>query len=71
MAWMEGLLKSLEKPTVFVIDNASYHTILTEESRTPVTSTTKKEIITWLDKKKITYESDMLKVNWMISNRPK
>ena len=61
-SYMEILAKTLEGPTVFVIDNASYHTIMTEDTRCPTSATIKGSIISWLEKKKNSFERDMLKV---------
>ena len=42
------LLPLLEEPSVLVMDNAPYHSIMTEESRCPTTATRKCDLIKWL-----------------------
>ncbi|XP_066977834.1 uncharacterized protein [Macrobrachium rosenbergii] len=42
------LLPLLEEPSVLVMDNAPYHSIMTEESRCPTTATKKSDLIEWL-----------------------
>ncbi|XP_068235545.1 uncharacterized protein [Palaemon carinicauda] len=49
------LLPSLEDPSVLVIDNAPYHSRLTEESHCPTTGTKKNDLIKWLQQRNITY----------------
>ncbi|XP_068247273.1 uncharacterized protein [Palaemon carinicauda] len=49
------LLPSLEEPSVLVIDNAPYHSRLTEESHCPTTGTKKDDLIKWLQQRNITY----------------
>ena len=47
------LLPSLQEPSVLVLDNAPYHTQLTEESRCPTTATKKDVLVRWLQHRKI------------------
>ena len=35
MEWFDKLLLRLDRPSVIVIDNASYHNAITEESKSP------------------------------------
>lgn len=55
----EKLLKGLEKPSLIVLDNASYHTRL--EEKFPTSSWKKEEIKEWLSKKNINHENLYLK----------
>ncbi|KAF0302185.1 hypothetical protein FJT64_025731 [Amphibalanus amphitrite] len=45
---MTSLLLSLGEPYVLVLDNAPYHSILTEESRCPTPATKKADLTNWL-----------------------
>ena len=47
------LLPSLPEPSVLVLDNAPYHTQLTEDSRCPTTATKKADLIRWLEDRQI------------------
>lgn len=47
------LLPSLPSPSVLVLDNAPYHSQLTEGSRCPTTATRKADLIKWLEHHKI------------------
>ena len=47
------LLPALPEPSVLVLDNAPYHSQLTEESRCPTTATRKADLISWLDHRRI------------------
>ncbi|KAK3888757.1 hypothetical protein Pcinc_007231 [Petrolisthes cinctipes] len=49
------LLAILEQPAVLVMDNAPYHSILTEESRCPTTATRKSHLIKWLEHRQISF----------------
>ncbi|KAK3889070.1 hypothetical protein Pcinc_006945 [Petrolisthes cinctipes] len=49
------LLAILEQPAVLVIDNAPYHSMLTEESRCPTTATRKSHLIEWLEHRQISF----------------
>ena len=54
--WLTSqLLPALEQPAVLVMDNAPYHSQLTEESRCPTTATRKSDVIEWLEKRKIPF----------------
>ena len=47
------LLPSLPEPSVIVLDNAPYHSQLTEECRCPTTATKKADLITWLEHRRL------------------
>ncbi|XP_066970162.1 uncharacterized protein [Macrobrachium rosenbergii] len=49
------LLPLLEEPSVLVMDNAPYHSIMTEESRCPTTATRKSYLIEWLHRRNISF----------------
>lgn len=49
------LLPSLSEPSVLAIDNAPYHSQLTEGSRCPTTATRKDDLIRWLEQHNIPY----------------
>ncbi|KAK3870173.1 hypothetical protein Pcinc_024575 [Petrolisthes cinctipes] len=54
MRWLTmQLLPSLPEPSVLVLDNAPYHSQLTEESRCPTTATRKADLIRWLEQHNI------------------
>lgn len=56
LRWLTSqLLPSLAEPSVLVMDNAPYHSQLTEESRCPTTSTKKADIIQWLEQRSIPF----------------
>ena len=61
--WFEhSLLPALEEPSVIVLDNASYHNIRTDESKSPTTATRKGDMQKWLTDKNIKYNNTMTKV---------
>ena len=47
----ENLLPSLKPGQPIVIDNASYHTVTTDDTKSPTSSNKKQEIIDWLEEK--------------------
>ncbi|KAK3887013.1 hypothetical protein Pcinc_008895 [Petrolisthes cinctipes] len=58
LRWLTSqLLPSLAEPSLLVIDNAPYHSQLTEESRCPTTSTKKADLMKWLEHRKLPYPS--------------
>jgi transposase len=60
MRWItEELLPNLPQNCVFVIDNASYHNVLSE--RCPTYASKKKDMEDWLLQHKILFSSDFLK----------
>jgi transposase len=59
--WKNTLLPALPGPSTIVIDNASYHSVLTDDSRTPTTATKKDDIRLWLRDRRIDFTDDMLK----------
>lgn len=48
--WEEQLLPELPQGSAIIMDNAPYHTITTDETRSPTTATRKAEIQQWLTK---------------------
>ncbi|XP_066950821.1 uncharacterized protein [Macrobrachium rosenbergii] len=50
---MTQLLPSLPEPSVIVLDNATYHSTLMEESRCPTSATKKADLIRWLEQLRI------------------
>lgn len=56
----EELLPNLPKNSLIIMDNASYHNILSEDSA-PITTSSKSKIMEWLEQNKIEYPSDCLK----------
>lgn len=75
LRWLTSqLLPSLEEPSVLVLDNAPYHSQLTEDSRCPTTATKKEDLVNWLRSRKIQYPAhatrpELLKI--CRCNRPK
>ena len=75
MKWLTtSLLPSLPEPSVLVIDNAPYHTMVTEDSHCPTSATKKAELIKWLENRAISYpphatRPELLKI--CNQNRPK
>lgn len=56
LRWLTSqLLPALGEPSVLVLDNAPYHSQLTEESRCPTTATNKAELVKWLERRKIPF----------------
>ena len=54
--WLTSqLLPALEEPSVLVLDNAPYHSQLTEQSRCPTTATKKGDLVKWLEQRRIPY----------------
>lgn len=61
------LIPNLKKPSLIIMDNASYHSGL--EQAIPTKSWTKRKLISWLEEKKIEYPSTALKdVIWKITS---
>ena len=60
--WFERLLKALDRPSVIVLDNASYHNARTPETRAPNMSAKKAVIRQWLQEKKIAHRPEQTKV---------
>ena len=57
--WVEKVLPKLPNMSVVIIDNAKYHSRLTEDSKKPTTAWKKKEIQDWLKiKGKVFHEKD-------------
>lgn len=56
LRWLTSqVLPILENPAVLVMDNAPYHSQLTEDSRCPTTATKKSDLIKWLEDRKIPF----------------
>ena len=55
MQWFEKLANSLEEPSVIILDNASYHNALTEDTKAPNMSARKGVMAEWLSKKNIPF----------------
>lgn len=72
--WLTSqLLPALEEPSLLVLDNAPYHSQLTEESRCPNTATTKAGIITWLERRRIPFPPHATRPELLVickENRP-
>ncbi|XP_066969204.1 uncharacterized protein [Macrobrachium rosenbergii] len=49
------LLPSLPEPSVLVLDNAPYHSTLTEESRCPTSANRKADLVRWLEQRRISF----------------
>ena len=58
---MERLLAHLPEPALIVMDNASYHNVLTEHSA-PTPACSKEKIRTWLEANRMPCRDDCLKV---------
>ena len=56
MDWFDTLLRSLEEPSVLVIDNASYHNAITEEAKLPTSNTKSDDMKKWLRDRSIPFE---------------
>ncbi|BFZ01465.1 hypothetical protein BsWGS_04504 [Bradybaena similaris] len=62
MHWLENdLLPILERPSCIVMDNASYHNVVSEEDKVPTASNTKEQIRTWLAKENVQFDDTYLK----------
>ena len=59
--WQTKLLPNLPPGAVIVMDDAPYHTVKTDSSRCPTSSTTKADMQKWLTEKGIEWRPDMLK----------
>ena len=55
MSKFDYLVRTLDQPSVIVIDNALYHNALTEDTKAPNTSAKKSVLQDWLCKHKITF----------------
>lgn len=68
--FINSVLKLLDEPSVIVMDNASYHSVLLEKC--PTTNYKKSEIVEWLDKKHVQYPPNLTKVELLkIANKHK
>ena len=60
--WLiKRLLPSLNEPTCIVMDNASYHSVIHPNFKTPNSSNKKTDLIEWLHKQNIPCDATMLK----------
>lgn len=60
--WFEKeLIPNLPERSLIIMDNASYHNILSENSA-PIATSSKAKIMRWLDQNKIAYPPNMLKI---------
>ena len=60
--WLcEKLLPNLDRPSVLVMDNASYHNVVDPEDKIPTTATRKADIQEWLRKEGVDYPLNSLK----------
>lgn len=57
---MEKLIPNLEEPSLVILDNAPYHSVVL--NKPPNTSSKKSEIIEWLQDNQINYATEMSKV---------
>ena len=73
--WLTShLLPALDEPSVIVLDNAPYHSQLTEESRCPTTATKKADLVKWLEERKIPFSPHAFRPELLQickQNRPK
>ncbi|KAG0699134.1 hypothetical protein GWK47_025900 [Chionoecetes opilio] len=68
------LLPSLTEPSILILDNASYHSQLTEESRCPTTATKKADLIKCLENHRLPFPPDARRPELLLvckQNRPK
>ena len=60
--WLvDAILPSLDRPSCLVMDNASYHNTVSQEDKTPTSSSSKRELIEWLHKENIPFSEHSLK----------
>lgn len=73
LSWFENqLIPNLKKPSMFVMDNASYHSTL--ENKVPNSNWNKADIKQWLLTNNVAYEEDMYKkqlLHLVLENKPK
>ena len=73
--WLKShLLPAMDEPSVIVLDNAPYHSQLTEESRCPTTATNKAGLVKWLEERKIPFSPHVVRPELLRicqENRPK
>ncbi|XP_068238893.1 uncharacterized protein [Palaemon carinicauda] len=74
LRWLTSqLLPSLPHPSVLVLDDAPYHSQLTEESRCPTTATKKADLINWLVQHRLPFPSHATRPELLLickRNRP-
>ena len=60
--WLvDAILPSLDRPSCLVMDNASYHNTVSQEDKTPTSSSSKRELIELLHKENIPFSEHSLK----------
>jgi transposase len=60
--WMEQtVLPLLDRPSCLIMDNASYHNVISQEDKIPTSSSTKDAIKSWLTKEHIPFNNMCLK----------
>ena len=60
--WMENkLLPLLDRPSCLVMDNASYHNVVADEDKVPVSSSKKAKVIEWLQDRNVVFPENALK----------
>ena len=57
MSWFDDLLRALDRPSVIVLDNASYHNALTSETKAPNYSAKKQVLRDWLISHNVPFEA--------------
>ena len=62
LEWFRRLLDVLDRPSVIVVDNASYHNAVTDESKSPTMKDRKAVMQRWLSSHNIAFEARMTKV---------
>ena len=61
LEWFDRLLKALDRPSLIVLDNASYHNARTPETRAPNMSAKKAVIRQWLTDRKVRHQPEQTK----------
>ena len=61
MEWFNKLLDSLDRPSLIVLDNASYHNAIAEGTKSPVMKDRKAVMVAWLQEKQIPFTGNMTK----------
>ncbi len=72
--WRDTLLPALPGPSTIVLDQAPYHSVLTDDSRAPTTQSTVPTIRTWLRTRGVEFTDDLLKaelVEMVRRNKPR
>ena len=61
MEWFNRLLGVLEQPSVIILDNASYHNAITEDSKAPTMKDRKCVLQDWLTSNRIPFAANLTK----------